>query len=68
MTILERLHAHFKYLSEQIAELERELSQQLAEDDLDQRPLSIPGVGPSRNTTDCSAAMAALLKTSNSLG
>lgn len=44
--ILERLHAHFKYLGEQIGEIDRELGQQLAEDDLGQRLLSIPGVGP----------------------
>ncbi|CCF98468.1 fragment of putative transposase, IS110 family [Ralstonia solanacearum K60] len=44
--ILERLHAHNKYLSEQIGEIDREMSRQLAEDDLGQRLLSIPGVGP----------------------
>lgn len=44
--ILERLRTHFKYLSEQIAELERELTQQLAEDDMSSRLLEIPGVGP----------------------
>ncbi len=44
--ILERLHAHNKYLSEQIAEIDREMGRQLAEDELGQRLLSIPGVGP----------------------
>jgi transposase len=44
--ILERLHAHFKYLSEQIGEIDKEMARQLADDDLGQRLLSIPGVGP----------------------
>lgn len=44
--LLERLHAHFSYLSEEIAELERELTQQLAEDEKSSRLLEIPGVGP----------------------
>lgn len=44
--ILDRLHAHFKYLSEQVDEIDREMGRQLAEDDLGQRLLSIPGVGP----------------------
>ena len=43
---LERLHRHFKYLGDEIAETEREIDQQLADDDLGQRLLSIPGVGP----------------------
>ncbi|CAJ0896122.1 IS110 family RNA-guided transposase [Ralstonia flatus] len=46
VAILERLHAHNKYLSEQIGEIDKELRQQLADDDLGQRLLSIPGVGP----------------------
>jgi transposase len=46
ISILERLHAHFKYLSEQISELDKEMARQLADDDLGQRLLSIPGVGP----------------------
>ncbi|MBB5429834.1 transposase [Paraburkholderia sp. JPY158] len=46
ITTLERLHAHFKYLSEQIGEIDRELAMQLADNDLGQRLLSIPGVGP----------------------
>ena len=44
--VLERLRAHFNYLDEQIVELERELTQQLAEDDTSSRLLEIPGVGP----------------------
>ncbi|CAG9185961.1 IS110 family RNA-guided transposase [Cupriavidus pampae] len=43
---IERLHRHFKYLGDEIAETEREIDQQLADDDLGQRLLSIPGVGP----------------------
>lgn len=46
VAILERLHAHFKYLEQQIAELDREVAHQLADDDLGRRPLTIPGVGP----------------------
>ncbi|HGO6127270.1 TPA: IS110 family transposase [Burkholderia cepacia] len=46
VTTLERLHRHFKYLSEEITSIEKEITQQLAEDDLGQRLLSIPGVGP----------------------
>jgi hypothetical protein len=33
IAILERLHAHFKYLSEQIRELDKELARQLADDE-----------------------------------
>ena len=46
IAILERLHAHYKYLDEQISELDAEMSRQLADDDLGQRLLTIPGVGP----------------------
>lgn len=46
VSILERLHAHFKYLTEQINEIDKEMARQLAADDLGQRLLSIPGVGP----------------------
>jgi len=46
VAILERLHAHFKYLSEQIDEIDKEMSRQLADDELGQRLLTIPGVGP----------------------
>ncbi|SIT50107.1 transposase [Paraburkholderia piptadeniae] len=46
VTTLERLHKHYKYLGEQITAIEKEITQQLAADDLGQRLLSIPGVGP----------------------
>jgi transposase len=46
ISILERLHAHYKYLDEQIAEVEKELRHQLQEDDLGQRLMAVPGVGP----------------------
>jgi transposase len=46
VAILERLHRHFKYLSEQIDEIDKEMAHQLADDDLGQRLLTIPGVGP----------------------
>ena len=44
--VLQRLHAHFKYLDEQIAEIEKDLTRQLAEDDLGQRLMTVPGIGP----------------------
>lgn len=44
--VLQRLHAHFKYLDEQIAEIEKELTRQLADDDLGQRLMTVPGIGP----------------------
>jgi transposase len=43
--VLQRLHAHFKYLDEQIAEIEKDLTRQLAEDDLGQRLMTVPGIG-----------------------
>lgn len=46
VAILERLHAHYKDLDEQIAEIDKELARQLADDDLGQRLMTIPGVGP----------------------
>lgn len=46
ISIIERLHAHYKYLDEQITEVEKELARQLHEDDLGQRLLTVPGVGP----------------------
>lgn len=46
MALLERLRPHFTYLNEQIVELERELTQRLAEDDNSSHLLKIPGVGP----------------------
>lgn len=44
--VLERLRAHFNYLCDQITEIERELTQQLSEDDMSSRLLEIPGIGP----------------------
>lgn len=46
IAILERLHEHFKYLDEQIGEIGQELARQLADDDIGQRLMSIPGIGP----------------------
>lgn len=46
MRVLERLQVHFKYLDEQIADIEKELNRQLAEDDLGQRLMTVPGIGP----------------------
>jgi transposase len=44
--VLQRLHAHFKYLDEQIAGIEKDLTKQLADDDLGQRLMTVPGIGP----------------------
>jgi transposase len=44
--VLARLQSHFKYLDEQVAEIEKELTAQLADDDLGQRLLTVPGIGP----------------------
>lgn len=44
--VLERLQAHFKYLDEQVTDIEKDLRQQLADDELGQRLLGIPGIGP----------------------
>lgn len=46
VALLERLQAHFKYLDEQVSQIERELCQQLREDERSQRLLEIPGIGP----------------------
>ena len=46
VAILERLHQHFKYLEEQIGEIDQDLARQLADDEVGQRLMSIPGVGP----------------------
>ncbi|AMU09016.1 transposase [Burkholderia cenocepacia] len=46
VAILERLHVHFKYLSEQISEIDAEMARQLADDELGQCLLGIPCVGP----------------------
>lgn len=46
MVLLMHLHAHFCYLDDQIKELDRDIADQLAEDDLGSRLLTIPCVGP----------------------
>jgi transposase len=46
VAVIERLHAHFKYHSEQVIETNREIARHLATDELGQRLLTIPGVGP----------------------
>ncbi|MBA5640401.1 IS110 family transposase, partial [Duganella sp. LX20W] len=40
------LQTHFKYLESQIADIERELTRQVTEDDLGQRLMTVPGIGP----------------------
>jgi transposase len=44
--VLDRLQAHFKYLDEQIADIDKDLTAQLADDDLGQRLMTVPGIGP----------------------
>lgn len=46
VAVLERLHTHFRYLDEQVDAIEKDLTAQLADDDLGQRLLTIPGIGP----------------------
>lgn len=46
VTLLERLQAHFKYLDEQVRQIEGDLMRQLREDERSQRLLEIPGIGP----------------------
>ncbi len=46
ISILQRLHVHHKYLNEQTGEIDKEIARQLTDDDLGQRLLSVPGVGP----------------------
>ncbi|CUR66551.1 Transposase IS116/IS110/IS902 family protein [Achromobacter xylosoxidans] len=46
VVLLERVQTHFKYLDEQIGQIERELCQQLRQDKRSQRLLEIPGIGP----------------------
>lgn len=46
VAVLERLHAHYKYLDEQVNVIEQELRLQWADDDTGQRLLTIPGIGP----------------------
>ncbi|QEA38870.1 IS110 family transposase [Pistricoccus aurantiacus] len=46
LVLLMRLHAHFCYLDDRIKELDREITDQLAADELGSRLLTIPCVGP----------------------
>ncbi|MFC7516704.1 IS110 family transposase [Herbaspirillum sp. GCM10030257] len=46
VSLLERLHNHYQYLVEQIAAVEKDLTRQLVDDDLGQRLLAVPGLGP----------------------
>ncbi|MDR3100645.1 MAG: IS110 family transposase [Paraburkholderia sp.] len=46
IALLEHLQVHFKYLDEQIGEIEGELMRQLRDDERSQRLLEIPGIGP----------------------
>lgn len=46
VSVLERLHSHFKYLDEQIDELEKDLTRQVTADDLGHRLMTVPGIGP----------------------
>ncbi|BBE09379.1 Transposase [Mycoavidus cysteinexigens] len=46
VAMLERLHAHYKYLAEQVSDIEKELHMQLADDEIAQRLMTIPGIGP----------------------
>lgn len=46
LQVLDRLQVHFKYLDEQIADIDKELTAQLADDDLGQRLMTVPGIGP----------------------
>jgi len=46
MMLLNQLHEHFIYLQAQIAGIEKELLAQISADDLAQRLLTIPGIGP----------------------
>jgi transposase len=44
--VLARLQVHFKYLDEQIADMEKELTRQVTDDDLGRRLMTVPGIGP----------------------
>jgi transposase len=46
VTTLERLHAHYQYLQAQIDDVDRDLALQVEDDELAQRLMAIPGVGP----------------------
>ncbi|WP_321818768.1 MULTISPECIES: transposase [unclassified Paraburkholderia] len=44
--LIHRLHAHYRYLDQQVGDIERDLTVQLREDEDASRLLSIPGIGP----------------------
>jgi len=46
VAVLERLHTHLKYLDKQVDAIEKDLTAQLTDDDLGQRLLTVPGIGP----------------------
>ena len=46
IVLLERLHAQYKHLEQQINEVEEELARLLKADDLGTRLMTVPGVGP----------------------
>jgi transposase len=46
LALIERVREHFKYLDEQIKQVEQELTQQIMADEHGQRLLEIPGIGP----------------------
>lgn len=46
VALLMRLHRHFCYLDEQIRDLDKEMTSQLADDDLGSRLMTIPCIGP----------------------
>jgi transposase len=46
MVLLQHLHAYYKYLEQQIDEVEKQISLQLKEDDLGTRLLTVPGIEP----------------------
>jgi transposase len=46
VALIERVRAHFKYLDEQVGEVERELGELVRQDERGQRLLEIPGIGP----------------------
>jgi len=46
IAVFNPLHAHYKYLEEQIAEVENELQLLLQEDDLGQPLMAVPAAGP----------------------
>jgi transposase len=44
--LIHRLHAHYRYLDQQVDDIKRGLTVQLCEDENAARLLSIPGIGP----------------------